>query len=104
MPVRPDEGRPTARSTRPWSSCGTHPADPPVRRGRDFLFAEIDIFSAKRIGDGVIKTAFIDKAAVHHCLDDGFAIQVCLVQNVLGLRGLKNALLDKEFGDLFLVH
>src|SRR5207244_8651052 len=61
-------------------------------RGRNFLIAKIDIFGAERVGDGVIEAGFIDETAVHHRLDDSFAVQVRLVYDILGLRLLKDVL------------
>jgi len=68
------------------------------------FIAKIDIFETERFGDRLIEAVFIDETAVDHRLHHGFAVQVRLVQNVLGLRRLQDVLLDEKLGDLFLVH
>ena len=73
-------------------------------RRRNFRFAQIDKLGPERVGDRLVKSAGIDEAAVDHRLRDGFAVQLRLVQNVLGLRRLEHLLLDENLGDLFVVH
>src|SRR4029434_3038475 len=73
-------------------------------RRRNLLVAKIDIFGAEGPGDCLIETVLIDKAAIDHRLDDGLAVPIRLIENVLTLRRLKNVLLNKKLGDLFLVH
>ena len=65
---------------------------------------KIDIFGPERVGDCLIKSVRIDKAAVHHGLRDGFSIQGRFVQNIVRLRRLQDVLLDEDFSDLFVVH
>ena len=54
---------------------------------------------AERIGDRLIKSGFIDEAAVDHRLRDGLAVQVRFLQNVIRLRWLQDVLFDKKIGD-----
>jgi len=72
--------------------------------GRNFFFAEIDIFGAERFGNCAIEAVFINETAVYHRLDHGFAVYVRFIQNVFGLRWLQDLLFNKKLGDLFLVH
>ena len=52
---------------------------------RDFVFGKIDEVSSKRVGNDLVKSALIDKAAVDQGLFDILAVQVRLVQDVIGL-------------------
>ena len=65
---------------------------------------EVDILRAEGIGDGLVEAVLVDKAAVDHGLGNGLAVQARLVEDVIGLGGLEDVLLDEKFGDLFIVH
>lgn len=71
---------------------------------RDFLVGKIDIFRPQGVGDRLIKSVRIDETAVHYRLRDSFAIQVRLIQGIVRLRRLQDALLNENLSNLFVVH
>ena len=70
----------------------------------DFFSGKIDKLGSQSIGDGLIKTEFIDEPAVDHRLGDRFAVELGFIEHVVDLRRLQHVLLDKKFGDLFVIH
>jgi hypothetical protein len=68
------------------------------------LLAQIEEFSAKAIGNRFIKARLINETPIDHGLRDGFAVQLYFAQHIVRLRRLQDALLDKEFGELFFSH
>ena len=78
--------------------------DQPQNLGRNLAIGKIDKFGAEPFGDGLIKTEFIDEPAVDHRLGDRFAVELGFIEHVVDLRRLQHVLLDKKFGDLFVIH
>src|SRR6266704_196955 len=103
------------RSSAVWRSKGSTNATRSVLPGestgnqmqdfrRDIAFGYIDEVGDQAVRNGLIESRFIDEAAIHHCLCNRLSVQLCFVQDVLSLRRLKYALLDKKFGKLFVRH
>jgi hypothetical protein len=70
----------------------------------DIVFRQFDEISPQRVGNHLIETALVHKAAVDESLLDRLPIEARLLQNVFGLRRLKHPLFDEDLGDLLGVH
>ena len=70
----------------------------------NFALVKIDEFRPESVGDCLVKTVLIDKAAIDHGLGNGLAVQAGFIQNVIRLRRLQDVLFDEKLGDLFVVH
>ena len=73
-------------------------------RGINLAIGKIDEFRPERIGNDTIESGLIDEAAIDHRLCDRFSVHVRFLQDVVGLRWLQDMLLNKEIGDLLVVH
>ena len=71
---------------------------------RDVAIGKIDEIGPERVGDDLIKAALIHEPAIDESLLDVFAVELRLLQNIVGLRRLQDPLLDKKIDDLLRVH
>jgi hypothetical protein len=71
---------------------------------RYFVFGKVEEIGPERVGDNLVEFAPIDEPAIDQGLFDAFAVQARLLQDLVDLRSLEDALVDEEIRDLLAVH